>query len=92
MELAPPLSAVLAEQGDGVGVALQLSWATWFATAAFQIDCHVWPVSDVVMTLDVVSSVPDAAMSWLIVTLVLAKPAQPARVTFAALPRFFPSR
>ena len=38
-----PLSAALAEQGSGVGVALQLSWATWFATAAFQIDCHVEP-------------------------------------------------
>ena len=50
-----PLSAVLAEQGSGVGVALQLSWATWFATAAFQIDCHVGPDSDAVMTLEAVS-------------------------------------
>ena len=52
----------------------QLSWATWFSTAAFQIDCHVEPVSDTVITFEVVSSPPDAAMSWLIVTSVLAKP------------------
>src|SRR5271163_1408677 len=35
-----PLSAEAAEQGAGVGVELQLSWATWLATAAFQMDCH----------------------------------------------------
>ena len=58
-----PLSAEAAEHGAGVGVELQLSWATWLATAAFQMDCHWEAYREAVMTFDVVSRPPDAVMS-----------------------------
>ena len=39
------------------------------------------------MTLEVVSNPPDAVMSWLMVTLVLASPSKPTAVTLALVPR-----
>ena len=68
------LSAVLAPHCSGVGVAPQLSWATWFATASFHMASHWAAVRDAVMTLDGVRRPPDAVISWLTVTSVLAKP------------------
>ena len=62
------LSAVLALQGGGVGDEPQLSEPTSFATASLQMVSHWDPVSDVVITLEVVSRPPDAVMSWLTVT------------------------
>ena len=80
LEKSRLLSAVLAPHCSGVGVAPQFSWATWFATASFQIASHWAAVRDAVMTLDVVSRPPDAVMSWLTVASVLANPVYPAEV------------
>ena len=65
---------MLALQAEGVGEEPQLSWATWLATASLQMASHWAPVSDVVITLEVVSRPPDAVISWLMVTYVLASP------------------
>ena len=61
-------------QGNGVGVLPQLTWATWLATALLQMDSHWEPSNEAVMTLELVKRPPEAVMSWLIVTLVLARP------------------
>ena len=80
------LSAVLAPHCSGVGVAPQFSWATWFATASFHMASHWAAVEDAVITLDAVSRPPDAVMSWLTVTSVLAKPTYPAELMLTPVP------
>ena len=72
------LSAVLAPHCSGVGVAPQFSWRDLVRHGVVPDGEPLGRGEDAVMTLDVVSRPPDAVMSWLTVTSVLAKPTYPA--------------